>query len=141
MDCGDDLGAAISPVCSPDGPDLLGLLAHCGRYMGLCNLENVSMIDEAIKSLLDGITERLSGAFGWLTGWLTFSFVDPFWHWFLLGLVVIAAATAIAWFFGGLSNFIRAAGGLVVMGVIAMLYAFRKGEEEARDFDKKKKRR
>jgi hypothetical protein len=96
------------------------------------------MIADAVR---DAINTAWATVYGAVVGFFTLSFLDPFWHWVPLAALIIAAATAIAWFFGGLFPALRWLAGIVVLGILWGLYVFARGEQEARDFDKKKKRR
>jgi hypothetical protein len=53
--------------------------------------------------------------------------VSPFWfEWLPLGVAVIFACVAVAWFF----PILRSLAGAVVIGVIAGLFGYRRGETE-----------
>jgi hypothetical protein len=55
----------------------------------------------------------------------TLGLIDPFWGYLLEGLIIIAVAVLVSWFFSVLRPF----GGALVMAVIAFLVGFWKGED------------
>lgn len=54
--------------------------------------------------------------------------LSPFWLYLAYGAVIIAAAAVLAWLFPVL----RSLSGAVIVSVIGMLYAYRRGEADAK---------
>lgn len=76
-----------------------------------------------------------------LWGWVNLSFLDPIWAWGVRGAFVILISTAIAYFFGDWIKPLRPLAGGIIIGIIGMLYAYRKGETERAEFEKRHKRK
>lgn len=92
------------------------------------------MIADAINSALADVWTK-----AW--GYLTLSFVDPFWGWLWIGIGICAAVLVITWFFSHWLPQLRAIGGVAILMVIWGLFTYRRGEKDARAHDKKWRRR
>ena len=95
--------------------------------------------------MTDWIEQSVKDAAGHLWAnvwyWLGFQFVDPFYGWLIPACLIVAGVTALAWFFGGLFPALRWIAGIIVVCVTFGLYAYARGEKDARAFDKKRGRR
>ena len=92
------------------------------------------MIADAINSALADV---------WTKAWayLSLSFLDPFWGWLALGVAVAAGVSLVVWFFGSWMPQLRAIGGVIVLIITFGLIAYRRGESDARQHDRKWRRR
>lgn len=95
------------------------------------------MIADAIKSTF---AELWASAYGTAIHYLTLQFVDPFYWW--LGALVLfyAAVTALCWFFGSYWPVLRVIGGFLLLAATFGLYAYKKGADDARAHDAKKRK-
>ena len=91
--------------------------------------------------IADAINSAVAEWWARVVGFWTFSFLDPFWHWALLGAAICAVAFVVAWFFGSLFPWLRAIGGLVVAFIVWGLWVYWTAEKESRAFDKKRRRK
>jgi len=91
--------------------------------------------------IADAINSALSDMWAKVVSFFSLSFLDPFYHWLLLGLFIIAIVCVVSWFFGSLWPTLRAIGGVVILIITFGLYAYAKGEKEARDHDRPKRRK
>lgn len=85
------------------------------------------------------IDQKLAELWAKIAYYVTFSFLDPFWGWLAIGICIIAAVCSVCWFFGSWFPVLRPIGGVIVMLVTFGLYAYRKGEHDARAHDKRRK--
>jgi apolipoprotein N-acyltransferase len=75
------------------------------------------------------VTEWLtSGLSQWLSDMWVIHY-DPFYGYVFLGLLIIVAATWVAWFF----DILRPIAGAISVGVVAFLFGFRKGQHVEKD--------
>lgn len=88
------------------------------------------MIADALKQALKDLW---SGALYYLSG--QFLHLDPVWHWAWYAFLVIAALLAIAWFFGDWIKPLKPIIGGAILAILFALFAYRKGENEARAHD------
>lgn len=86
-------------------------------------------ISGIIATILDAITTRFYGLFDFLT--------DPFWGYVGLAIVIVAAVTAIVYFFGSYFTVLRPIGGVILLLVTFGLYSYRRGEKDQRARDVK----
>ena len=96
------------------------------------------MLEGIIKEVFINLWNEASST---VISFVTLSFLDPFWGWAVYGGLSIAALAAVAWFFGGLSARLRAVCGAFILLILGALAVYRKGENDAREFDKRKKRK
>lgn len=72
--------------------------------------------------------------------YISLQFVDPFWWWLIAGclfiLVVTASIAGLNYFFGDTFKWLRPTGGVAIILAIFGLFAYRKGEKDARAHDK-----
>lgn len=61
--------------------------------------------------------------------YLTLQFVDPFWWWALVLLMLFVAVGVVCWFFGTYFPVLRPIGGAILLIASFGLFAFRKGEQ------------
>lgn len=75
------------------------------------------------------MTEWLTSGIGqWLSDMWVIHY-DPFYGYVFLGLLIIVAATWVAWFF----DILRPIAGAISVGVVAFLFGFRKGQHVEKD--------
>ena len=96
------------------------------------------MFTDAIKSTL---ADLWSSATGTAIHYLTLQFVDPFWWWAGALVLLYVAVTAFCWFFGSYWPVLRVIGGFLLIAGTFGLYAYKKGEDDARAHDAKRKPR
>ena len=77
------------------------------------------------------VTRALNTALYWVYAH-TLGLLDPFYAYTIEVAAIVAACTAIGWFFPAVRSFF----GAVAIGAITWLVGFRKGEDAARLFDK-----
>jgi len=92
------------------------------------------MIADAINSALADV---------WAKAWayLSFSFLDPFWGWLSLAVMVAAVVFLVVYFFGSWMPQLRAIGGVILLIITFGLIAYRRGESDAREHDRKRRRK
>lgn len=84
-----------------------------------------------IESILDAITSRFYSVFDWIT--------DPFWGWMFLAAGIAFAVILVVWFFGGWLPVLRPIGGVILLLLTFGLYAYRRGENDQAEIDKRRK--
>lgn len=95
-------------------------------------------IEQTITSAFVGLWAKFTGFF---TSFITLSFLDPWWSWLAIGLAIIAIAWLLDKFFGGISPWLRALFGVVIIDVIAALALMWFAENKAREHDKPKRKK
>lgn len=96
------------------------------------------MTDWIKDSVNQALADLWAGIHAKFISLVTLSFLDPFYHWFVYGGLIALGLFAIAWFFGGLFPWLRAVCGSAILAIAAALYIYRRGENDARAFDKPK---
>ena len=91
--------------------------------------------------IADAINSAVADVWAKTWAYLSLSFLDPFWGWLFLAVIAAAAVSAVVWFFGSWLPALRAVGGVIILLIAAALFGYRKGEQEAREHDKKWKKR
>lgn len=91
--------------------------------------------------ITSSVNEAAAGIWAKVVYFVTFQFLDPFYGWLSLGCLTIAAIVVVVWFFGDWIKQLKPIGGALVLIIAAMLFAYRRGEKEAREHDAKKGRR
>ena len=84
-------------------------------------------ISGIITTIINTITTRFYGFFDFLS--------DPFWHWLFIAIAIMAAVSAIVWFFGDYFKFLRPVGGVILLLLTFGLYSYRRGEKDQRARD------
>ena len=87
------------------------------------------------------LADLLADLQGWFIHYLTLQFVDPIWWWAGALVLLYLAVTALCWFFGTYWPVLRVIGGFLLLAGTFGLYAYKKGADDARAHDAKRKRR
>ena len=91
--------------------------------------------------IADAIASAFNDLWAKVVYYVTFQFLDPFYGWLSIGLMAAAVVFVICWFFSPWWDKLRPIGGVIIMLITFGLYAYWRGEKEAREHDKKKRRR
>lgn len=88
------------------------------------------MIADAIKS---------AGAEVWaqIVYYATFAFLDPFWGWLAMLVCLYVVVMLVCYFFGTFWPILRVIGGVMLLIATFGLYAYARGERDARAHDAK----
>lgn len=95
------------------------------------------MIADAVKDAINTAFGAVSAKFAALFA-ATFSFFDPFWGYVPLAVAIIAGLLVLCYFFGSWLTSLRPIVGGIVLIILALLFGYRRGEREAREYDAKK---
>lgn len=93
---------------------------------------------DTIKSIFVDLWAQF---YGTAVHYLTLQFIDPFWWWAGALVLLYIAVTAFCWFFGSYWPVLRVIGGFLLVGATFGLFAYARGEKDAREHDAKRKRR
>lgn len=88
------------------------------------------MIADAIKSVGESVWAQISY-------YLTLQFLDPFWSWLVVLLGLYFVVMLICYFFGTFWPILRVIGGVMLLIATFGLYAYARGERDARAHDAK----
>ena len=91
--------------------------------------------------LTDGLNSFFAGVWSKVHYYITFQFADPFWYWVWWAAVAVGVIWLIDHFFGSRFPIVRVICGVFLIDIIIALFSYRRGEKEARDHDKPKKKR
>ena len=84
------------------------------------------------------IRQAIGNVWGDIAYYLTFQFLDPFWGWCAWLAALYVVVMLVCWLFGTLWPPLRWIGGVLLIGATFGLFAYAKGEAEARAHDKRK---
>jgi len=87
-------------------------------------------VQDVITNILNELYARLFGLFDFFT--------DPFWYWLGITIVIVAAVSAVVYFFSSYFTWLRPVGGVILLIVTLGLYAYTRGAAEARAHDKRR---
>ena len=87
-------------------------------------------MQDVITNILNELYARLFGLFDFFT--------DPFWYWLGITIVIVAAVSAVVYFFSPYFTWLRPVGGVILLIVTLGLYAYTRGAAEARAHDKRR---
>ena len=88
----------------------------------------------------DAINTAASEAWAKVIYYATFQFLDPFWGWAAMLLALYIVVLLLCWFFGTFWPVLRVIGGFLLIGATFGLFAYAKGEADARAHDKARNR-
>ena len=90
--------------------------------------------------IADAINSALGEVWGRIAYYVTFSFLDPFWGWCAMLAALYVVVLLICYFFGTFWPILRVIGGVLLLIATFGLFAYAKGEADARAHDRARNR-
>jgi len=84
----------------------------------------------------EAVTDALTAAWTQILYYVTFQFLDPFYGWLCILLSLYVVVMLICYFFGTYFPILRVIGGVMLLIATFGLFAYAKGERDARAHDK-----
>jgi hypothetical protein len=84
--------------------------------------------------ITDAINSAAAAAWAY---YATFQFLDPFWGWLCILLAIYAVVMLVCYFFGSFWPFLRVVGGFMLLALTFGLFAYARGERDARAHDRR----